>query len=122
MYVSIVGMSRILRFSVGGAAVGGAAAFVYKFSNRPMLAAMLADDGFEVVDLGIVADDEAALTDCFARALKTCDAVVSSGGASDGDEDHTQAAMRNNDVEPVFWRLSIKPGRPMAGGTRYRYR
>ena len=85
-------------------------------SNRPMLAAMLADDGFEVVDLGIVADDEAALTDCFARALKTCDAVVSSGGASDGDEDHTQAAMRNNDVEPVFWRLSIKPGRPMAGG------
>ena len=85
-------------------------------SNRPMLAAMLADDGFEVVDLGIVADDEAALTDCFARALKTCDAVVSSGGASDGDEDHTQAAMRKNDVEPVFWRLSIKPGRPMAGG------
>ena len=81
-----------------------------------MLAAMLSDDGFEVVDLGIVPDDEAALSSCFAKALESCDAVLSSGGASDGDEDHTQAAMRNNDVEPVFWRLSIKPGRPMAGG------
>ncbi len=87
-------------------------------SNRPMLAAMLSNDGFEVVDLGIVPDDEAALSSCFAKALESCDAVLSSGGASDGDEDHTQAAMRNNDVEPVFWRLSIKPGRPMAGGIR----
>ena len=87
-------------------------------SNRPMLAAMLSNDGFEVVDLGIVPDDEAALSSCFAKALESCDAVLSSGGASDGDEDHTQAAMRNNDVEPVFWRLSIKPGRPMAGSIR----
>ena len=87
-------------------------------SNRPMLAAMLADDGFEVIDLGIVPDDEDALSSCFAKALESCDAVLSSGGASDGDEDHTQAAMRNNNVEPVFWRLSIKPGRPMAGGIR----
>ena len=87
-------------------------------SNRPMLATMLAGDGFEVVDLGIIADDEAALTDCFATALAHCDAVLSSGGASDGDEDHTQAAMRANGIEPAFWRLSIKPGRPMSGGAR----
>lgn len=85
-------------------------------SNRPMLAAMMAGDGFEPVDLGIIADDEAALTACFADALSGCDAVLSSGGASDGDEDHTQAAMRNNGIEPAFWRLSIKPGRPMSGG------
>ena len=76
-------------------------------SNRPMLAAMLAGDGFEVVDLGIVRDDEAALSGCFAAALRDCDAVLSSGGASDGDEDHTQAAMRANDIDSVFWRLSI---------------
>lgn len=87
-------------------------------SNRPMLADMLTGDGFEVVDLGIVADDEAALTDCFAAALSECDAVLSSGGASDGDEDHTQAAMRANRIEAAFWRLSIKPGRPMSGGVR----
>ena len=87
-------------------------------SNRPMLAEMLRGDGHEVVDFGIVEDDEAALTACLAAALAGCDGVLSSGGASDGDEDHTQAAMRNNNVEPVFWRLSIKPGRPMSAGVR----
>lgn len=85
-------------------------------SNRPMLAALLASDGFEMVDLGIIPDNESALTSCFATALGECDAVLSSGGASDGDEDHTQAAMHNNDIASVFWRLSIKPGRPMSGG------
>ena len=85
-------------------------------SNRPMLADMLRGDGFEVEDFGIIADDEAALTSCFGAALSGCDAVLSSGGASDGDEDHTQAAMRANGVEPAFWRLSIKPGRPMSAG------
>lgn len=85
-------------------------------SNRPMLADMLRGDGHEVEDFGIIADDEAALTSCFAAALSSCDAVLSSGGASDGDEDHTQLAMRNNGVEPAFWRLSIKPGRPMSAG------
>ena len=85
-------------------------------SNRPMLADMLRGDGHEVEDFGIVADDEAALTACVAAALSGCDAVLSSGGASDGDQDHTQAAMRNNKVAAVFWRLSIKPGRPMSAG------
>jgi len=85
-------------------------------SNRPMLADMLSGDGHEVEDFGIVPDDEAALTSCFAAALSRCDAVLSSGGASDGDEDHTQAAMRNNGIAPAFWRLSIKPGRPMSAG------
>lgn len=87
-------------------------------SNRPMLAAMLVGDGFEVADFGIIGDDEGALSDGFAAALADCDAILSSGGASDGDEDHTQAAMRNNDITSVFWRLSIKPGRPMSGGVR----
>tara|TARA_E500000178_G_scaffold87566_2_gene86258 strand:- start:319 stop:1572 length:1254 start_codon:yes stop_codon:yes gene_type:complete len=85
-------------------------------SNRPMLADMLRGDGHEVEDFGIIADDEAALSSCFQTALSRCDAVLSSGGASDGDEDHTQAAMRNTNIEPAFWRLSIKPGRPMSAG------
>jgi len=85
-------------------------------SNRPMLADMLRGDGYEVEDFGIIADDEAALTSCFRAALSGCDAVLSSGGASDGDEDHTQAAMRNNGIELAFWWLSIKPGRPMSAG------
>ena len=85
-------------------------------SNRPMLTTMLEGDGHEVVDYGIVGDSRAALTDAYSRALADCDAVLSSGGASDGDEDHTQSAMADNNVDPVFWRLAIKPGRPMSGG------
>ena len=85
-------------------------------SNRPMLAAMIEADGHEVHDFGIVPDNAEALTDRYRQALATCDAVISSGGASDGDEDHTQEAMRRLAIEPSFWRLAIKPGRPMAAG------
>lgn len=85
-------------------------------SNRPMLAALLESDGHEVHDVGIVADDAEALTHRYREALIACDAVISSGGASDGDEDHTQEAMRRLDITPSFWRLAIKPGRPMAAG------
>ena len=85
-------------------------------SNRPMLAAMIEADGHTVHDLGIVPDNAEALTDRYRQALTSCDAVISSGGASDGDEDHTQEAMRRLSIEPSFWRLAIKPGRPMAAG------
>jgi molybdopterin molybdotransferase len=85
-------------------------------SNRPMLAEMLRADGFLVRDFGIVPDNLDALSDAFRVALSTCDAVMSSGGASDGDEDHTQAAMDALTAEKMFWRLAIKPGRPMSAG------
>jgi molybdopterin molybdotransferase len=85
-------------------------------SNRPMLAAMLADDGYMVRDFGIIPDNADALTGAYRTALDGCDAVLSSGGASDGDEDHTQAAMAALAIEPAFWRLAIKPGRPMSAG------
>ena len=85
-------------------------------SNRPMLAAMIEADGHTVHDFGIAPDNAEALTDRYSQALSSCDAVISSGGASDGDEDHTQEAMRRLSVEPAFWRLAIKPGRPMAAG------
>ena len=85
-------------------------------SNRPMLAALLESDGHVVHDFGIVPDQAEALTDRYRDAIASCDAVISSGGASDGDEDHTQEAMRRLDITPSFWRLAIKPGRPMAAG------
>ena len=85
-------------------------------SNRPMLAAMIEADGHSVHDFGIVPDNAEALTDRYSQALSSCDAVISSGGASDGDEDHTQEAMRRLSIKPSFWRLAIKPGRPMAAG------
>ena len=83
-------------------------------SNRPMLAEMLRADGFLVRDFAIIPDNRDALSDVFRVALSTCDAVISSGGASDGDEDHTQAAMDAVTAEKLFWRLAIKPGRPMS--------
>ena len=85
-------------------------------SNRPMLAALIESDGHVVHDFGIVPDRAEALITCYQDALAECDAVISSGGASDGDEDHTQEAMRRLDISPSFWRLAIKPGRPMAAG------
>lgn len=87
-------------------------------SNRPMLAALLRADGYEVQDYGIIPDDAAALTAAYATAIDACDIVLSSGGASDGDEDHTQQALADNDMTLVFWRLAMKPGRPMAVGAR----
>ena len=85
-------------------------------SNRPMLASLLRADGFAVQDYGIVPDDEEALTTAYRQAMQDCDVVVSSGGASDGDEDHTQGAIRTLGASLVFWRLAMKPGRPMAVG------
>lgn len=85
-------------------------------SNRPMLAEMLRGDGYQVQDFGIIGDDPAKLTAALGKAVASCDAVISSGGASDGDEDHTQTAMTTLGLEKIFWRLAIKPGRPMSAG------
>ena len=85
-------------------------------SNRPMLANMIRGDGFLLRDFGIIGDDPAMLARVLANALSGCDAVITSGGASDGDEDHTQGAMTTLGVDRIFWRLAIKPGRPMSAG------
>ena len=57
------------------------------------------------------------LGSAYREAFASCDVVISSGGASDGDEDHTQAALNSVCAELVFWRLAMKPGRPMAVGS-----
>ena len=83
-------------------------------SNRPMILALCIAEGHEVIDGGIIADDEAALSKAYHDLAAQCDVVISSGGASAGAEDHTQAALLNNGATPLFWRLAIKPGRPVA--------
>ena len=87
-------------------------------SNRPMLQALLSDPMLEVFDHGIVSDKLDSLITAFEEALTNHDVVISSGGASDGIEDHTQAAMQAVGVDCAFWRLAMKPGRPMAAGQR----
>ncbi len=84
-------------------------------SNRYTLCGLLARLGAEVIDLGVVPDQpdrlEAALREAAARA----DAILTSGGVSTGDADHTRAMMQQlGDV--AFWRIAMRPGRPMAAG------
>ncbi|RVU34965.1 molybdopterin molybdenumtransferase MoeA [Hwanghaeella grinnelliae] len=84
-------------------------------SNRLMLRALLSSMGGEVMDLGIQQDDRAGITDALERAVAGADAVVTSGGMSMGEEDHIKAAIEAQG-RVDFWRLAIKPGRPVGLG------
>jgi molybdopterin molybdotransferase len=84
-------------------------------ANRAMLVALLTGLGCAVTDLGIQADREVTLADTLAAASAEHDLIVTSGGVSTGDEDHVKAAIeRHGRLD--FWRLAIKPGRPVALG------
>jgi len=85
-------------------------------SNRYTMLGMLAKLGVEIVDLGVVSDDKDALEATFHKASSSADVVITSGGVSVGEADHTKTMMRTlGDVE--FWRIAMRPGRPMAVGT-----
>jgi len=84
-------------------------------SNRYTLWGMLARLGVEIIDLGVVRDDPQALEDTFRAAARDADAVITSGGVSVGEADHTKMVMAKlGDV--LFWRIAMRPGRPMAIG------
>lgn len=84
-------------------------------SNRFTLTAALLQIGVEVLDLGGVRDDPAALTAVLQRAIREADAVVTSGGVSMGDADYTRDVMAAlGDV--AFWKVAMRPGRPFAFG------
>jgi molybdopterin molybdotransferase len=84
-------------------------------ANRVMLASLLKGLGCRVTDLGIRPDRETALTDTLTRAAAEHDLIVTSGGVSTGEEDHVRIAIeRLGRLD--FWRLAIKPGRPVALG------
>ncbi len=84
-------------------------------SNRFMLNALLARLAVEVTDLGILPDDRVTVTAALSAASSAHDLIVTSGGVSTGDEDHVRAAVEAIG-SLVFWRLAIKPGRPVAMG------
>jgi molybdopterin molybdotransferase len=84
-------------------------------SNRVLLAALLRRLGVEVADLGILRDDPATVRDRLAEAARSHDLIVTSGGVSIGEEDHVKAAAEAIG-RLAFWRLAIKPGRPVAMG------
>ncbi len=84
-------------------------------SNKTMLAALLADADCEVVDVGVVRDDEAELERVLRSAAADCDAIVSSGGVSMGDYDVVKAVLGR--IADMSWmQIAIKPAKPFAFG------
>jgi len=85
-------------------------------SNRYTLFGMLSRLNVELHDFGVVKDDPDAMRTTFSKAAATCDAVITSGGVSVGEADYTKQIMRElGDVS--FWKIAMRPGRPMAFGS-----
>jgi molybdopterin molybdotransferase len=88
-------------------------------SNRYTVFGLLSRLGIEVVDLGVVRDDPVALEATFLEAARRADAIITSGGVSAGEADHTRVMMRKlagGSGGVAFWRIAMRPGRPMAVG------
>lgn len=83
-------------------------------SNGVMLAAMLADLPVDIVDLGILPDRLDALRDAFAAV--DADLLVTTGGASVGDHDLVRPALEAAGGTIDFWRIALRPGKPMMAG------
>ena len=84
-------------------------------SNRYTVYGLLTRLGCQVLDMGVVRDEPAALAAAFTHAASQADAIITSGGVSVGEADHTKAMMKKlGDV--AFWRIAMRPGRPMAIG------
>ncbi len=116
--VAVMRRLRVALFSTGDeiAAPGQplAPGQVYD-SNRFSLLGALQRLGVEVIDLGRVPDDPAALRAAVDRAIAEADAVVTSGGVSMGDADHTRELLAARG-EVGFWKVAMRPGRPFAFG------
>ncbi|APE32061.1 molybdopterin molybdenumtransferase MoeA [Halomonas aestuarii] len=84
-------------------------------ANRHTLAGLLAEQGAELLDLGILPDDRDAIVSALRDAADRADMVITSGGVSVGHADFTRAALETVG-RLAFWRIAIRPGRPMACG------
>jgi molybdopterin molybdotransferase len=85
-------------------------------SNFHLLAARLRESGCGVASLGIARDNPEALSAAIARGLEA-DMLISTGGVSVGDRDYVQEILREHGFELGFWRVGIKPGKPVLFGT-----
>jgi molybdopterin molybdotransferase len=86
-------------------------------TNTLMLASALAAAGAEVIAEPPADDDEAALRQALERGLEA-DVLVTSGGVSVGEHDLVRAVERELGVDEIFWRVSIKPGKPVSFSVR----
>ncbi|UYV38432.1 molybdopterin-binding protein [Rhodobacteraceae bacterium D3-12] len=84
-------------------------------ANRPMLLALLQRAGHVAIDMGRVQDSRSAMRARFDAAAAGADAILTSGGASAGDEDHVSALLTEAGAM-ALWRIAVKPGRPLGLG------
>ncbi|HTP48477.1 MAG TPA: gephyrin-like molybdotransferase Glp [Casimicrobiaceae bacterium] len=84
-------------------------------SNRYTLYGVLTRLGCEVIDMGVVADDPASLERAFESAAQAADVVITSGGVSVGEADYVKRLL-DKLGEVLFWKIAMKPGRPLAYG------
>jgi len=117
-HVSVVRRLRVAYFSTGDEILSLGEApregAIYD-SNRYTVHGMLQALGCEMIDMGVVKDDPALLEQAFNKAAEQADVIITSGGVSVGEADLTKAMMKKlGDV--VFWKIAMRPGRPMAVG------
>lgn len=84
-------------------------------SNRHILYGMLTRLGVDLLDLGVVRDERTAVSAAFERAAASADVIISSGGASSGEADYIRETLAELG-QVGFWRIAIRPGRPLAFG------
>ena len=84
-------------------------------SNRYTLNSMLSSLNVDVIDLGIIGDDAQLTAKTFATAAQNADAIIVCGGASVGDADYVRTTL-NEMGQVSFWKLAMKPGRPLSFG------
>jgi molybdopterin molybdotransferase len=116
--VSVYRRLRVALFSTGDELVqlGGTPGPGQIFdSNRYTMYGMLADLGCEVIDMGVVRDRPEDVEAAFAAAAAAADVVMTSGGVSVGDADYVKQ-MLDRLGEVLFWKIAMKPGRPLAFG------
>ena len=116
--VSVYRKLRVAFFSTGDELVSVglplAAGQIYD-SNRYTIYGMLTRLGCEVIDMGVVRDDPKLLEAAFREAASVADVVITSGGVSVGEADFVKDLL-NQLGEVVFWKIAMKPGRPLAYG------
>jgi molybdopterin molybdotransferase len=84
-------------------------------SNRYLLQGLLRSLGMEVIDLGVIEDKLEATVDALKRASSSADVIITTGGASVGEEDYIQSAIKQlGSID--YWRVAIKPGKPFMFG------
>ncbi|MGH6792114.1 MAG: molybdopterin molybdotransferase MoeA, partial [Methyloceanibacter sp.] len=109
---------KVAVFSAGDEILRPGASFeegkVYD-ANAPMLHGLIAASGAEAVDMGVLPDNAAEVRAALSNASRNYDAVVLSGGASQGKEDHVVSAIDELGKRHL-WQIAIKPGRPMSFG------